>query len=134
MRHPRDPRPRPPNAGHIGSLGGLCNRSACRAPGANWYHRFTRKHYCQRCAIRINEHNPESLCARVGARGTKTEMAQLVQAGLAFETFAHQTLGHFDISALRQVLKSFTPITIHHCRFDQLAMVDGMSPLRAWRD
>ena len=41
----------------IGSYLGLCNRTACRAPKANWYNHSTRKYYCFDCAIMLNREN-----------------------------------------------------------------------------
>jgi hypothetical protein len=32
----------------------LCNRRACKAPGANWWNPHTRAWYCRPCAIAIN--------------------------------------------------------------------------------
>lgn len=42
------------NVGSIGLLGGLCNRQACRTPGADWFNHSTQKYYCCACAIEIN--------------------------------------------------------------------------------
>ncbi len=33
---------------------GLCNRSACLAPGANWWNSGTRAYYCETCADSID--------------------------------------------------------------------------------
>lgn len=41
----------------VGVLGGLCNRGACRAPGANWFNHSTMAHYCEACAGMINKAN-----------------------------------------------------------------------------
>ena len=38
----------------VGTYGGLCNRTACREPGARWWNTSTRKFYCVMCASRIN--------------------------------------------------------------------------------
>jgi hypothetical protein len=38
----------------IGTLHGLCNRTACRAPDATWFNKSTRKHYCEECAHVLN--------------------------------------------------------------------------------
>lgn len=48
----------------VGVLGGLCNRKACRAPGATWYNSGSYAYYCPSCAFKINEANPsrEPLC------------------------------------------------------------------------
>lgn len=43
-----------------GVLGGLCNRSACLAPGANWWNPNTLAHYCCICARKINQSVPRS--------------------------------------------------------------------------
>jgi hypothetical protein len=40
-----------------GAKDGLCNRSSCLAPGADWYNHSTRKFYCHRCAIDLNHYN-----------------------------------------------------------------------------
>lgn len=37
-----------------GKRGGLCNRSACLAPGAMWFNTSTRAYYCRGCAHSIN--------------------------------------------------------------------------------
>jgi hypothetical protein len=39
---------------NAGTYGGLCNRKACREPGARWWNSSTRKFYCVMCASRIN--------------------------------------------------------------------------------
>lgn len=44
-------------ADNIGTKGGLCNRTACRAPDAFWFNHSTRKHYCENCAHDINGAN-----------------------------------------------------------------------------
>jgi hypothetical protein len=50
----------------VGAFGGLCNRTACRAPGATWFNTSTRKHYCRRCAGLINraaqQYGEQRLC------------------------------------------------------------------------
>ena len=33
----------------------LCNRKACRAPGANWWSAIMRAWYCQPCAFLLND-------------------------------------------------------------------------------
>jgi hypothetical protein len=43
----------------------LCNRTACRAPGAIWWNTSTRAYYCTPCAHRINEGAP-GLCVKGG--------------------------------------------------------------------
>lgn len=53
-----------------GKFQGLCNRSACLAPGATWHNAATDAYYCERCASRINAANaghriqnmPDPLC------------------------------------------------------------------------
>lgn len=40
-----------------GAYNGLCNRSACLAPGAKYYNHSTREHYCEDCANLINAAN-----------------------------------------------------------------------------
>jgi hypothetical protein len=42
-----------------GVLNGLCNRTSCQEPGADWYNHATQTHYCGRCAAIINYHNHE---------------------------------------------------------------------------
>ena len=54
---------------------------------------------------------------------TKAEAWKLVRACLAEETFAHQTLGHFNISVLRRVIGELIArqkIVRNYCRFDQV--------------
>jgi len=56
---------------------------------------------------------------------TKSQVARLVAEGLARETFQHVTLGHFDVTALRElVLAEYPEVT--RCRYDALSMVDGI--------
>lgn len=40
-----------------GEYGGLCNRSACLAPGATWMHLDNKSYYCRSCARLINFEN-----------------------------------------------------------------------------
>lgn len=40
-----------------GEKNGLCNRTACQAPGATYYNHSTRKYYCEPCANEINRVN-----------------------------------------------------------------------------
>lgn len=40
-----------------GQFMGSCNRTACQAPGADWYNRGTFAYYCEQCARLINR-NP----------------------------------------------------------------------------
>lgn len=71
---------------------------------------------------------------------TKSECARLVRKGLAHETFAHETLGHFDISNLRRIIEVLARrkvIEVHHCRFDQVQFdgkVEGTTHLFAHRE
>lgn len=54
---------------------------------------------------------------------TKVECAKLVREGRAIETFAHQTLGHFNVSALRIAIARHVKqrlIQVRQCRFDQV--------------
>jgi hypothetical protein len=37
-----------------GQFGGLCNRTACRRPGASWYSHAINAYYCGECAVLIN--------------------------------------------------------------------------------
>lgn len=43
-----------PETSKIGVYGGLCNRRACRSPGAEWYNHSTRAYYCTGCASVMN--------------------------------------------------------------------------------
>lgn len=55
----------PPDA--VGIEGGLCNRTACRMPGASWFNWGSRAWYCSACAHRINSaHYPDKLCVQDG--------------------------------------------------------------------
>ena len=36
----------------------LCNRKACRAPGARWWHRVMAAYYCGYCKLLIERANP----------------------------------------------------------------------------
>jgi hypothetical protein len=56
---------------------------------------------------------------------TKSEAAALVAAGQAHETFHHATLGHFNITRLREVIAQ-GGFKLHRCKFDDLKMVDGI--------
>lgn len=38
----------------VGAFGGLCARTVCRAPGANWYNRGSLRYYCAACANWLN--------------------------------------------------------------------------------
>lgn len=40
-----------------GKYMGLCNRKACLEPNANWYNPNSRAHYCQSCALALNNGN-----------------------------------------------------------------------------
>jgi hypothetical protein len=40
-----------------GAYNGLCNRTACQAPGAVYYNHSTEKYYCVVCADLINHAN-----------------------------------------------------------------------------
>lgn len=48
-----------------GDIGGECNRGACNISPAIWYNTSTKKHYCQRCAFKINDLNNETVCVKV---------------------------------------------------------------------
>jgi hypothetical protein len=43
-----------------GKRGGNCNRECCQRPGANWYNHWSHAYYCQACAFKLNDHNPEA--------------------------------------------------------------------------
>jgi hypothetical protein len=40
--------------------GGRCFRASCRAPGATWFNKSSRAYYCQSCARKINDANPDA--------------------------------------------------------------------------
>lgn len=45
-----------------GLFGGSCNRTACQAPGATWWHHDTRTYYCTPCAELLNRiHGDDAL-------------------------------------------------------------------------
>lgn len=44
----------PPDMSSKGKYLGLCNRSACLKPGADWYNRGSLAYYCKACATLIN--------------------------------------------------------------------------------
>ncbi len=44
-----------------GEFSGECNRIACNLGPATYYNYSTRKYYCCKCALMINQANPESL-------------------------------------------------------------------------
>ena len=60
----------------------------------------------------------------------KAESARLVAMGLAHETFMHETLGHFDITVLREavhIANSRPPgLVLHKFRYADMEMVDGI--------
>lgn len=37
-----------------GQFAGSCNRTACQAPDATWWHMDTRAYYCEPCAYMLN--------------------------------------------------------------------------------
>ncbi len=45
----------------VGIFKGLCNRTACRRPNAEYYNHSTHKYYCNHCAGKLNRRNPEAL-------------------------------------------------------------------------
>lgn len=49
-----------------GEHNGSCNRTACQAPGANYYNHSTRKYYCEPCAILINNANRQDAMRMFG--------------------------------------------------------------------
>ena len=51
MRDRHDARKR---AADKGQFSGACNRTACQAPGATWWHMDTRAYYCVVCADLLN--------------------------------------------------------------------------------
>jgi hypothetical protein len=56
---------------------GLCNRQACLRPGANWYNKITRAHYCSACARMINDvcrdNHTELFCSKVQNKEVSNE-------------------------------------------------------------
>jgi hypothetical protein len=40
-----------------GAYKGLCNRSSCLKPGADWWHYGNRAYYCHECAVMLNKAN-----------------------------------------------------------------------------
>jgi hypothetical protein len=61
---------------------------------------------------------------------TKTEAARLVAIGRLHETFAHDTLGSFDITTLRGLVKRLDRkrrIKTLRCRFDAVRVVEGIN-------
>lgn len=54
--------PPPPMPLDKGKLNGSCNRTACLAPGANWWNKGSRAYYCRACAETINHDG----CRRYG--------------------------------------------------------------------
>lgn len=58
---------------------------------------------------------------------TKCQMAALVAAGVAHETFQHATLGHFNITELRSLIKRAKGLQVHRGLFSDMQMVDGIS-------
>lgn len=57
---------------------------------------------------------------------TKCEMAALVAAGVAHETFHHATLGHFNITELRVIIARARRLKLHRGLFSEMQMVDGV--------
>lgn len=49
-----------------GKFNGACNRTECQQHPATWYNHSTRRYYCHRCAVKINEHDPERQHALYG--------------------------------------------------------------------
>lgn len=49
-----------------GQFKGLCNRSACLAPGADWYNRGSYAFYCGSCAHLLNDANKNDEFCRTG--------------------------------------------------------------------
>jgi hypothetical protein len=50
-----------------GQLNGTCNRTACSNRPATWWSSVERAHYCQPCALKINEYIPEGVAKLVRA-------------------------------------------------------------------
>ncbi len=66
-----------------GMLGGLCNRSACLAPGAGFFNRSTRRYYCEACSISINELNAADSLRLYGDARLCIPAAEAARLGIA---------------------------------------------------
>lgn len=53
------PKPLQPDKG---DLNGSCNRVCCQRPGAVYFNKYTKRHYCRACAERINRDNGDVIC------------------------------------------------------------------------
>jgi hypothetical protein len=53
------PGPAPRSELKKGVMGGLCNRTACQAPGAVYFNRSTLRYYCEACAELLNRENAD---------------------------------------------------------------------------
>lgn len=63
---------------------------------------------------------------------TKTEAAAMVADGRAIETFHHATLGHFNVTLLRETIHIANArrpghFRLQHCAFAEMRMVDGIA-------
>ena len=90
----------------IGTLGGLCNRTACRAPNARWFNKSTQKHYCEPCAAVLNRENEADakrlgihpLCEEVAASAPGAVVGEVPVSDLsaAFATFYDKACEYAD--------------------------------------
>ena len=67
-----------------GELLGLCNRSVCLKPGANFYNHSTHAHYCRACAELINQYNRKDSMEMFG-HDLCTEVIGIVEKGTVEE-------------------------------------------------
>jgi hypothetical protein len=56
---------------------------------------------------------------------TKSQVSRLVVTGHCRETFSHETLGHFDVTGIRQLaIAEFPEVMV--CAFSAMTMADGI--------
>lgn len=82
-----------PDKGH---KGGSCNRTACQAPGAWWYHHDTHAFYCRHCARELNKMHAED-ALRIYGHDLLTDAAPI----------ALVVVHGFDTTALTMRMTSF---------------------------
>lgn len=75
----------------IGEYGGLCNREACRKPHAVYFNRSTLKHYCQKCAEKINWFNQEPICF---LEISELDLAKILHEAARAAVEARKTVAH----------------------------------------
>lgn len=56
---------------------------------------------------------------------TKSEAARIIAEGRGVESFHHDTLGNFNVTALREMVNTGAE-DVHYCPFDAIQMVDGI--------